>query len=140
MTKENQTQQPVSGAMTDAEILAIYKRVINDQGKSLFEFARAVESALLSRAQDAQAIRNAALEEAKNICEAVGHAHKELKAGAYQCRLEITALQSTPAQPVERPGSNEATIRKKIADELRATTFPCAYISKEYILLLIEKG
>lgn len=46
--------------------------------------------------------RNAALEEAKNICEAVGHAYKEYKEGAYQCRLEILALQSAPAQPVEK--------------------------------------
>lgn len=35
---------------------------------------------------------NEGIEAAANICEAVSHAHKEFKDGAYQCKVEIRAL------------------------------------------------
>lgn len=164
MTKENQTQQPVSGAMTDEQIIETVREIVERDGYDVQDdhqaglveaVAVATVRAILSRAQDAQAIRNAALEalrdavtEAANewagyvevdtaprVCAAhIGEAFDKAVISlkpypaaqiggnvldaltsaldCWECEHLLTdavvekmrhALQSTPAQPVERP-------------------------------------
>jgi hypothetical protein len=138
MIKEDQTQQPVSGAMADAEFLSkrlarvaklagvpmpdfSHEGIAEVAGTILGQIASKLE---FDRAQDAAAIRNAALKDAENACEELIEKAKldhdpELASGMYDCRDAIRALQSAPAQPVERPDAVE--LLQRIDDEYCAS-------------------
>lgn len=113
MTKENQTQ-PVSGAMTDADILELAQSdEFEDAQATPYYFSEAgiiaFSRTLLTRAQSDQAVRNAALEQAAKTCDQAADRTNRPNGELRECAAAIRALQSTPAQQTECKHDRQTT-------------------------------